>query len=572
MQRIAGSDSNSSGRSVYKITRGREEFIFKSVSCLLEDETTRNYLREDFDVQKKSSGEGVVEIIDDREHEDKETGEFVIEVLYEYFGENLLLFIRRVEEANDTKVRNIMNMMTSVALTMKRLQELRISHGDLKPENMVTRDGIVKLIDFGLAREFSTASQLGKSITEKGRTKVYSPPEIIRNPGKTDKHPVKIDVFCWGMSLYQLITGKSISDLEEEYNLRAQSKDYPKFLKKIENIEIEANNLLKLKVRKVLLYVLNERHEDRPTFKELCELLEDERRIEDLKRNARHENLIKQVAKNNEGVTENHSELCNRLFNELQQESKERYEKVKSAYNCIRSGVTSCNLHSVCIGDTGAMLLAFALNESRNLKELNLGFNKIQVNGIKALAEGLKGCHTLETLILGKPRQREEKKKSSSSADASCVEGGIIGGFVGGLANGVAGAAIVGLKKSIAVRAGLAILVGTGGGSIVFIGACIGVATQRLIVRLCNSNESPEPRIQMVDDPELDKSNNLGTIGTKAIADYLRGSKLKHIDLSYCNISSDAFLDLVEAANACQTLVRMNIEGNSELGRQIIRG
>jgi len=233
MQRIPRSGFDNCDRRVYKITRGSEEFIFKSVSCLLEDGETKSYLREDFYIQMKFSGSGVVKMIDYRENEDNEIGEFTIEALYEYFGENLLSLIEREEEA-----KNIMNMMTSVAFTMKRLQQLNISHGDLKPGNMVTKDGIVKLINFGLAREFFTASQLDESITEKGRTGVYTPPEIIRNPGKTGKRPVKIDVFCWGMSLYRLITYKSIPDLEEDYNLRVLSKDYPKFLEKVKNIVV----------------------------------------------------------------------------------------------------------------------------------------------------------------------------------------------------------------------------------------------------------------------------------------------------------------------------------------------
>ena len=88
-----------------------------------------------------------------------------------------------------------------------------------------------------------------------------------------------------------------------------------------------------------------------------------------------------------------------------------------------------------------------------------------------------------------------------------------------------------------------------------------------IIGKLIGSKISPEPelRVKIVDDPELDKINNLETRGTKAITDYLRGSKLKRIDLSYCNISYNAFQDLVEAANACKTLEYISIKGNSEL-------
>jgi len=119
----------------------------KSATCLLRDDEAKAYLKGDFDVYEKYSGQGVVKMIDSKEDEDNEIGEFVIEALYEHFETNLLSLIGN-EEAG-----NIMDMMTSVALTMECLQKLEINHGDLKPENMVTRDGIVKLINFGLARD-----------------------------------------------------------------------------------------------------------------------------------------------------------------------------------------------------------------------------------------------------------------------------------------------------------------------------------------------------------------------------------------------------------------------------------
>ena len=628
MQRISASHSDSSGRSVYKIIRGREEFIFKSVTCLLKDETTRNYLREDFDVHRKScvkdvdaSGrviyeEGVVKMIIDKENEDVETGEFAIEALYEYFGENLLSLIKKGEEVNNNEARNIMDMMTSVALIMKCLQIRNISHGDLKPENMVTKDGIVKLIDFGLARKFSTASQLNKSRTEKGRTDLYTAPEVIRNSGKTGKRPVKIDVFCWGMSLYQLIANKSFKDLEEDYNLRVQSKDYPKFLEKIENIKIRGNNNndnLKRKVREVLFYVLNEKHEGRPTFIDLCDLLQDDTKIKELEAD-RH---IAKIAATNEEPIESYTELINRLFNELQEESKERHKKVESAYDNIIEGATSCDLHSICIGDTGAILLAFALNKSKNLKELNLGFNRIQVRGIEALVKGLKKRHTLEILILGKSKQEEKryyvdprtgnriegptsfaadhasndsvenanyygavingainfgKKGAIDGGTNVAIGGAIFGAVVGGIDSGARGAlygGVVGAVGGAVVGAVAGAVAGAVGGGIA--GGIKGAASNKY--QAINSNHSrrsarPELRTQIVDNPELDKINNLGNRGTKAIADYLRESKLTTIDLSYCNISPDAIQYLEEAANACTTLTSISVKGNVE-GRSL---
>ena len=337
------------------------------------------------------------------------------------------------------------------------------------------------------------------------------------------------------MSLYQLIAGKSFEDLEEDYDLRVLSKDYPKFLEKVKNIVMMGDGWLRKRVREILLYVLNERHEDRPTFTELCKALRDDRKIDELEG---RRILMEQATRNEEG-TKSCTRLLKILFNELQEEYKEVYEKVKSAYYSITAGSTSCNLHSVCIGDTGAKIIAFALNESRNLKELNLGFNKIGPKGIKALAEGLKRCRTLETLILGKTRQREERyyvnpKTGNRIEDVKCLNASPDG-------------------SSLLSTIGLGL---------------------RALGNSIRSTISPEPkpelRTQIVDDPELYKMNNLGTTGTKAIANYLRNSKLRHIDLSYCNIKSKGMKDLLNAANDCNTLTFIIMKGNSELeGRSL---
>ena len=267
-----------------------------------------------------------------------------------------------------------------------------------------------------------------------------------------------------------------------------------------------------------------------------------------------------QVARNEED-SKSYTKLLERLFNELQEESKEVYENVKSKYNSIISGATSCDLHSVCIRDTGAKIIAFALNESKNLKELNLGFNKIGPEGIKALVEGLKRCHTLETLILGKAKQREERYYVDPKTGNHVLEGLSTARSVGFPAGGVVvdnpiygGVPINGLMRTshIAMIGGLGYIIGG-------VGNMIGKFIRSKI------SSEPELRTQIVDDPEFDKINNLGTRGTKEIADYLRGSRLRRIDLSYCNIDYNAFQDLVEATNACKTLEYISIKGNSEL-------
>src|SRR6185295_6077796 len=79
-----------------------------------------------------------------------------------------------------------------------------IVHRDLKPENVVrTASGIVKVLDFGVARVESAA---GGRLTAPGSmvgTPAYMSPEQIRG-GEAD---FRADMFALGLMLYEMATG-----------------------------------------------------------------------------------------------------------------------------------------------------------------------------------------------------------------------------------------------------------------------------------------------------------------------------------------------------------------------------
>jgi serine/threonine protein kinase len=83
-----------------------------------------------------------------------------------------------------------------------------IVHRDLKPGNiMITREGLVKLLDFGLARK-TRAGERGSGTltlnTEIAGTPQYMSPEQIRG----EEIDYRTDVFSFGAVLYRMLTGR----------------------------------------------------------------------------------------------------------------------------------------------------------------------------------------------------------------------------------------------------------------------------------------------------------------------------------------------------------------------------
>ncbi|HET7787435.1 MAG TPA: protein kinase [Myxococcales bacterium] len=122
----------------------------------------------------------------------------------------------REKAASPLPLTEALEIATQVAAGLAAAHALEIVHRDLKPENVfITRDGRVKLIDFGIAKpllpvetlsaEASASADPGLATAE-GRmlgTVGYMAPEQVRG-AQVDR---RADVFSFGAVLYELVSG-----------------------------------------------------------------------------------------------------------------------------------------------------------------------------------------------------------------------------------------------------------------------------------------------------------------------------------------------------------------------------
>ncbi|QCJ44166.1 tetratricopeptide repeat protein [Bacillus sp. S3] len=136
-----------------------------------------------------------------------------IYVVMDYIeGESLKEKLKRENTASALEVIDWARQLSDVLGYLHTRKPNPIIYRDMKPDNiMLTPEGKIKLIDFGIAREFKTENST--DTTNLG-TKGYAAPEQISGK-QTD---ARTDIYSLGVTLYHLVTGKTLND--PPYELR----------------------------------------------------------------------------------------------------------------------------------------------------------------------------------------------------------------------------------------------------------------------------------------------------------------------------------------------------------------
>jgi hypothetical protein len=120
-------------------------------------------------------------------------------------GEPIDVYVAREKLSIEDRVR----LFRGVCQVVHYAHQKRVVHRDLKADNiLVRRDGVVKLVDFGIAKRIDPAAPQSSTRTataQRAMTLVYSSPEQVRGGEITPAS----DIYSLGVVLYRLLTDAS---------------------------------------------------------------------------------------------------------------------------------------------------------------------------------------------------------------------------------------------------------------------------------------------------------------------------------------------------------------------------
>lgn len=100
-------------------------------------------------------------------------------------------------------LRGKVKLFVALCDAIAHAHENQLLHRDIKPDNiLVTRDGRIRCIDFGIASDIEGAALQGSA------TFAYAAPEQIANDGQSTPQSTRSDIFSIGMTIAKVLSGQ----------------------------------------------------------------------------------------------------------------------------------------------------------------------------------------------------------------------------------------------------------------------------------------------------------------------------------------------------------------------------
>lgn len=180
---------------------------------IIKKNNSKKYIKREIEIHKKLKHFNIVELLDVIYKSDR------IYIIMEYCNNGSLSSFMNKRRMNEIYVQNFIHQLTSA---LKYLRELRISHRDLKPHNLLICDkSILKISDFGLAKEYSEMD-LDENLKQTYcGSPMYMSPEILNY----NSYDTKSDLWSIGIIIYEMLTGKLPYKVKNLNQLMKSSKN-----------------------------------------------------------------------------------------------------------------------------------------------------------------------------------------------------------------------------------------------------------------------------------------------------------------------------------------------------------
>ena len=151
---------------------------------------------------------------------------------------NLRNFQRNILKRNILSEQLLCHISYYILNGIKYIHKCKVAHLDLKPQNITVDEFLrFKIIDFSISLDYSKEKTKKIKLPPRG-TNLYIAPEVLSNETIDIKDLNKVDLYSFGVILYNLAFG------EYPYNLSYEdSKDYDKIYEKTQtDWKVENNN------------------------------------------------------------------------------------------------------------------------------------------------------------------------------------------------------------------------------------------------------------------------------------------------------------------------------------------
>jgi len=165
-----------------------------------------------------------------------------------------------VEERGPLRAAALHSLAVGVATALTGIHGAGVIHRDLKPDNVLLAPGSPKVIDFGIARAFEATSQHTRTDQMVGTVAYMAPERFSSEPGTP--LTAAADIFAWGCVVAYAGTGQTPFHGDSPPATAARILTQPPHL-----------NGLSEPLRELVALALSKDPEERPTARELLDLL-----------------------------------------------------------------------------------------------------------------------------------------------------------------------------------------------------------------------------------------------------------------------------------------------------------